>query len=79
MITISTRTSTNNYIKEQDYFNFLFFTVGLKIINICPPFLLVCVPPQNPFVIGCKRLSPTIEIRWTVGERLQTFATVSLY
>ena len=53
--------------------------MGLKIINICPTFLLAYIPSQNPFAIGCKRLLPTVEIRRTVGECLQTFATVSLY
>ena len=49
------------------------------MINIFTPFLLARVPSQNPFAIGCKRSPPTVEIRRTVGERLLTFATVSLY
>ena len=48
-------------------------------MNIYPPFLLPRIPSQNPFPIGRKRSLPTVEIRRTVGERLQTFATVSLY
>ena len=53
--------------------------MGKKTINICLPFLLAPVPSQNPLAIGCKRSPPTVEIRRTVGEGLQTFATVSLY
>ena len=52
--------------------------MGLKTVNICQPFLLARIPSQNPFAIGCKRSPLTVEIRRTVGEHLQTFATVSL-
>ena len=41
--------------------------MGLKIINICQPFLLARIPSQNPFAIGCKRSPLTVEIRLTVG------------
>ena len=36
-------------------------------------------PSQNAFAIGCKRSPRTVEIRRTFGERLRTFANVSLY
>ena len=50
--------------------------MGLKIINICQPFLLARIPSQNAFAIGCKRSPRTVEIRRTVGERLRMFSFI---
>ena len=50
--------------------------MGLKIINICQPFLLARIPSQNAFAIGCKRSPQTVEIRRAVGERSRMFSFI---